>query len=318
MGQGLAQAFVGVQQAGILADHGDGDLAFRVVDGLHHPFPAAHVRLAVEGQVEVPQHFAVQPLGVVVQGHFVDRAAVQRRNYAFRPHVAEQRDLLALILGYRPVAAAQQNLRLDADTQQFLDRMLRGLGLQLPGGGDVGHQGQVHEQAAGRAELVRQLADGFEEGQRFDVADGAADLHQDEVQVVGIGLDAFLDLVGDVRNHLDRPAQVVAAAFRVDDLAVDPPGGPVVRLGGVDAGEAFVVAEVEVGFRPVIGHEDLAVLERGHRPRVHVEVGVELAEPHLVATGLQRRGERRGCNALAEGGDHAAGDEYEPRHGRPS
>jgi hypothetical protein len=45
------------------------------------------------------------------------------------------------------------------------------------------------------------------------------------------------------------------------------------------------VAEVEIGLGAVVGHEHLAVLERRHRARVHVDVGVELlhrdAQPAL-------------------------------------
>ena len=40
--------------------------------------------------------------------------------------------------------------------------------------------------------------------------------------------------------------------------------------------EALVVADVEVGLGAVLGHEDLAVLERAHRARVDVQVRVEL------------------------------------------
>ena len=42
--------------------------------------------------------------------------------------------------------------------------------------------------------------------------------------------DEVLDLVGDVRNHLHRAAQVVAAPLLADDALVDLPGGEVVAL----------------------------------------------------------------------------------------
>ena len=56
------------------------------------------------------------------------------------------------------------------------------------------------------AELVAELADRFEERRAFDVADRAAHLDQDEVLVVRVGQDEFLDGVGDVRDHLHRGA----------------------------------------------------------------------------------------------------------------
>ena len=51
------------------------------------------------------------------------------------------------------------------------------------------------------------------------------------------------------------------------------------------------MAEVEVGLRPVFGDEHLTVLERAHRPRVDVEVRVELLHLHLEAALLQQPAE---------------------------
>ncbi len=42
--------------------------------------------------------------------------------------------------------------------------------------------------------------------------------------------DRLLDLVRDVRDHLDRLAEIIAAAFLFDDRKVDPAARPVVRL----------------------------------------------------------------------------------------
>ena len=80
--------------------------------------------------------------------------------------------------------------------------------------------------------------------------------------VAGDALDALLDLVGDVRDDLDRAAEVVAAALLGDDRLVDAAGGDVAELGQVLVDEALVVAQVEVRLGAVVGDEDLAVLVR--------------------------------------------------------
>ena len=149
--------------------------------------------------------------------------------------------------------------------------------------------------------LVAELADRLDEGQRFDVADGAADLAEDEVAfLVDVGADEVLDRVGDVRDDLDGGAEIVAAPLAGDDALVDPARGDVVALAGGDAGEALVMAEVEVGLGAVVGDVDLAMLIGRHRPRIDVEIGVELAQADLVAARLQERRERRGHEALAK------------------
>ena len=151
------------------------------------------------------------------------------------------------------------------------------------------------------AELVAELADRLDERQRFDVADGAADLAEDEIAfLVDVGADELLDRVGDVRDHLDGGAEIVAAPLAGDDALVDPARGDVVALAGGDAGEALVMAEVEVGLGAVVGDVDLAMLVGRHRPRIDVEIGVELAQADLVAARLQQRRERGGHQALAK------------------
>jgi hypothetical protein len=118
-----------------------------------------------------------------------------------------------------------------------------------------------------------------------------------------------------VRDHLDGGAEIIAAAFLGEDLLIDAPGGDVVLAGGGAAGEALVMAEVEVGLGAVVGDVDLAVLVGRHGAGIDVEIGVELLQPHRIAARLQQRAERRGCQTLAQGGDHAAGNENVPRHG---
>src|SRR3546814_3640706 len=95
-------------------------------------------------------------------------------------------------------------------------------------------------------------------------------LAQHEIQIVGIVERERLDRVGDVWNHLDGRAQIIATALALDDLAVDPPRGDVVALVRGDAGEALVMAQIEVGLRPVVGDVDLAVLIGRHRARIDV------------------------------------------------
>ena len=119
-----------------------------------------------------------------------------------------------------------------------------------------------------------------------------------------------------MRDHLDGGAEIVAAPLLLDDGLVDLAGGDVVGPGGLDAGEPLVVAQVEVGLGPVVGDEDLAVLVGAHRPRIDVQIGVELAQADLVAARLQQRAERGGRETFSQGGDHAAGDEDVPGHGR--
>src|SRR5262249_33511766 len=138
---------------------------------------------------------------------------------------------------------------------------------------------------------------------------------QPEVDVLVAGGDEGFERVGEVGNDLEGRAEIVAAALLGDDLLVDAAGSDVVGLAGWAAGEALVMAEVEVGLGTVVGNEHLAVLIGTHGPRIDIEVGVELAQAHAVAARLEQRSESGRCQPLAERGDHAAGNEDVPRHG---
>ena len=94
-----------------------------------------------------------------------------------------------------------------------------------------------------------------------------------------------------------------------DHLRVDLPGRDVGRLVEVDVEEALVVADVEVGLGAVVGDEDLAVLERVHRARIDVQIGVELLHDDAQAARREQVAETRGGEALTERGDDAPGHE---------
>ena len=226
----------------------------------------------------------------------------------------EQRDLLADLRRQRALGAAHQHVGRDADAPQLVDGVLGRLGLQLAGVADVGDEREVDEHAAPAPDVDGELADRLEERQRLDVADGAADLGDHEVDVAGLGdqRDPLLDLVGDVRHDLHGAAEVVAAALAADDGVVDAAGGDVGGAARVGVGEALVVAEVEVGLGAVLGDEHLAVLVGRHRAGVDVDVRVELLQPDGQAARDQQPSERGRRDALAERGDDAAGDEDEP------
>ena len=106
------------------------------------------------------------------------------------------------------------------------------------------------------------------------------------------------------------PRRSLAITVRVD-LA----GGDVRLAGERPVEEPLVVADVEVGLGAVLGDEDLTVLERVHRPRVDVEVGVELLHHHAQPARGEQVAEAGGGEALTQRGGDAPGDEDVP--GRP-
>src|SRR5690348_59792 len=299
MYQRFLQRLVGILILYILADNPNRDLVLGVVNAVYQIFPGTQVALA-RFNVQVSQYQGIYFFAREHQGHFVNGRHILGGDHRFFFHVAEKRNFRLDVLAEESVRAAQENVRLDSHAQQLFYRVLRGLGFELAGGGDERHQRGVHEQGVLAAQFLAHLADGLDEGQRLDVAHGAANLHDSHVYILGDLLHGRLDLVGDVRNHLHGFTQIVAAALLGDDLLVDAAGGPVVIAAEAGVGEALVVAQVEVGFGPVVGDKDFAVLEGRHGARIHVQIRVHLLHVDFEAAAFQQAADGGGRQALAQ------------------
>ena len=90
-----------------------------------------------------------------------------------------------------------------------------------------------------------------------------------------------LDFVGHVRNHLDGLAEVIPTALFEDDLFVDAARSQVVLARQVRMRKPLIMAEIEIGFRAVVGDKDFAMLKGRHGARIDVQVRVELHQVDL-------------------------------------
>jgi len=244
-------------------------------------------------------------------GDVVDRRRVGAGDDGFLIHVAHQRDLALDSVGDVHAGPADDRVRLDAHLTQRRHRVLRRLGLQLSRGSDVGHQRHVQEEHVLPAHIAADLAGGLEEGQRFDIADGATDLVDHHVHLTGGHREHLvLDLVGDVRDHLHGVTEKVAAALLGDHRGVHLARGHIGIGVEVDVEEALVVADVEVGLGAVLGDEDLTVLERVHRARIDVQVRIQLLHRDPQPACHQQAPQAGGGQPFAQRGDDPSGDEY--------
>lgn len=176
-----------------------------------------------------------------------------------------QCDLVDRVLLQPRVAPAAQQIRNQTRTPHSLHRMLRRLGLLLAV--DRGNEGDVDAEESTSAVAMAELGQRLDEGHRFDVAHGAAELDDAYIRLLtrvvdgnaGDTLDALLDGVGDVRDNLDGFAKEVALALLVDDLLVDLAGGDAVaaRQGNVEV--SLVVAQVEIDLTAVGQDEALSM-----------------------------------------------------------
>jgi hypothetical protein len=170
--------------------------------------------------------------------------------------------------------------------------VLRGLGLLLARRTDERNQRDVHVADVLAPHVEAELPDGLEEREDLDIADGATDLGDDDIHgFARESSDTTLDLIGDVRDDLHGLSEVVPATFGGDDRGVDRAGRRVRVSTERLIDEPLVVPEIQISLATVIGDEDLAVLEGIHRPRIHVEIRVELLHRDAESTTLEQSAE---------------------------
>ena len=121
-------------------------------------------------------------------------------------------------------------------------------------------------------------------------------------------MNAILNFIGHVRNHLHGLAQVITAPLLIEHGLIDLATGEIVHPRQFRAGESLVMAEIQIRFRAVVEHVNLPMLIGTHRARINVEIRIELLQGHLEPPVLKESAQRRGREPFAERTHHAAGD----------
>ena len=113
-------------------------------------------------------------------------------------------------------------------------------------------------------------------------------------------MNARLDFVGNVRNHLHGFAQIIAAPLFGENRFVDSAGRPVIVAGKPRVREALVVPQVEVRLRAVFGYKHFAVLKRAHRARIHVQIRIAFLKCDFETATFEKTTNRGGCYAFSQ------------------
>ena len=303
--------FISVFKLGVFRDDGDGRLRFRAAERVQHFVPTVQFGGFRFREAETVDDHLVE-LGVG-QGKrdFVNREiGVAFFDDALARNVAEERDFVAFLLRNRLFGAADDEVRLNPDLAQTFDGVLRRFRFKFARRFEIRDQRQVDVNAVFLPDFEPELANRFEERQPLDVADRPADLRNDDVDVVpGQARDAGFQLVRNVRDDLHRLAAVLAAFFLFANPLVNFAGRPAAVFGERAVREAFVVAEVEVGFASVVEDVSFAVFLRTQEPRKDVQIRVELLHPNRKTATFEEHPDRGARQAFSERANDAAGDE---------
>lgn len=130
---------------------------------------------------------------------FIKIFYIQILQYVILRHITEQGNLFFDAFFQWEFCTAYDDVRLDAHSLELFYRCLGRLCFHFSGGAQIGDQGYVDQDRVFMADLVLELANGFQKGLALNIADGSA--HFDDGDT-GIGISeipvkAALDLVGE-------------------------------------------------------------------------------------------------------------------------
>ena len=150
------------------------------------------------------EHFLVKSFVVIGPRDIIDIGHIKRLDYGRWAHVTEQCDFTAFTSGNLAVGTTKQNIGLNADRTQLLDRVLGGFGFKLACCWDIGQQCKMDIDAGTTRGLLAKLAKGFEERQALNITYGATNFDEHKIKIIAPRYYEIFD-----RNYLQRPSLLV-------------------------------------------------------------------------------------------------------------
>ena len=251
--------------------------------------PRTELRSLADRDSHLAQNSAVKSLTLHIDRHLIDAWKVLALDDAFQIYIAETSHFHPHIVVQMLLCAEDENVRLNAVTEHFLDGMLSRLSLQFAGSPEIRHISEVDADGI-LAKFPFQLSDSFQERGALDVTNRAAYLCDNEVIEPRFSeiLDVILYLVSDMRHHLYGLSEEITMTLLVDDRLVDASRRHTVGFCGLNTSETLIVTEVEIGLHAVNSDVAFAVFVRIERAGVDVDVWVKLLDGYLIASCLQQ------------------------------
>ncbi len=173
---------------------------------------------------------------------------------------------------------------------------------------NIRHERNVNKNRVISAFFVAHLPNRFQKRQTFDVADCAADFDDQNVRLFrfGHGANRHFYLVRNVRNDLNRLAEIIAAPFFFNDAQINSTARPIVRLRHLRVCKSLVMSQIQIGFRAVVRNVTFAVLKRRHRSRINIDIRIELHHLHFRAACFEQTANRTSRQTFAQTRNHTA------------
>ena len=134
----------------------------------------------------------------------------------------------------------------------------------------------MNEQAILSAYFQGHLTNGFDKRLALNITDGSTDFgnHYICIGFLSPHVDKMLNLIGNMRNDLNRLAKILALTLTIQNIPVNLTTGKIGVLIQILINKTLIMSQVQIRLRTVIGNENFSVLIWAHGSRVNVHVWI--------------------------------------------
>ena len=200
-------------------------------------------------------------------------------------YITEQGDFVLDAVVQRMFGTADENIRLNAHSLELFYTCLSRFGFHFLRSAKIRNQGYMDQDDIFMPHIMLELTKRFQERLTFDIAYGSAYFNDCNLCVGSgwVSVKTAFDFVCDMGNDLDGSSSEVSPAFLLQNRPVNFTGCNIGISGKTFINKTFIMSEIEIGFRTVIGYEYFSVLYRIHGSRVNVDIWIEFLHGDRVA-----------------------------------
>ena len=170
----------------------------------------------------------------------------------------------------------------------------------------------MHKSCVFFTKLITHFSDSFQKGLTFNVTHRTTDFNKCNFSFTGASqqVDPTFYFIGNVRNHLNRPPQIVPSAFTLNHLFVNLTG--CYRAGSLEPQitETLIMSKVKIRFRAIIKYINFTMLVWAHGTWVNIKVRIKFLYGYGKAAGFKQPTDRSCCYPFANRREYSTSKEY--------
>jgi len=152
----------------------------------------------------------------------------------------------------------------------------------------IGNECNMDENCIFSADFMLELPNGFQKRLTFNVTNRSPHFNNGNSGffICKVPVKPAFDFVCNMGNDLYSPSTVITTAFFLQDGPVDLSGSYIGVFIETFINKTFIVSQIQVSFRTIIGYEYFAVLYWIHCPGVYIDIRIKFLHGDFITAGF--------------------------------